>query len=323
MPVIAVDIHGGTKAPIAPVAAAAEISRTTEIDVILVGDMRIIDDLLSRVPYNPERLSTHYVPAESTVATCAELVRSRQAHALVTAGDPPTVLRTCVNSFTLVPGLRRAPLAAVYPTAPRPGNRDPFALILDVGATLQPNADDLVQWAKMGVGYASRISKVEAPTIGLLSTSADPLAGPAHVVEAHRRLAADTSVRFVGNVSGLDVPRGAADVVVCDGFTGQIILQLLGGIGDSIMNAASQAWERRMSWRMGLRLLEGAVVRFHELITHNAYGGAPLLGFDQVAILALQSSDSAALQNAIKLAAKAYRENIPGVSADALSVSLP
>ena len=197
-----------------------------------------------------------------------------------------------------------------------------FALILDVGATLQPKADDLVQWAKMGVGYASRISKVEAPTVGLLSTSADPLAGPAHVVEAHRRLAADTSVRFVGNVSGLDVPRGAADVVVCDGFTGQIILQLLGGIGDSIMNAASQAWERRMSWRMGLRLLEGAVVRFHELITHNAYGGAPLLGFDQVAILALQSSDSAALQNAIKLAAKAYRENIPGVSADALSVSL-
>jgi glycerol-3-phosphate acyltransferase PlsX len=175
----------------------------------------------------------------------------------------------------------------------------------------------------MGVSYASRISKVEAPTVGLLSTSTDPLAGPVEVVEAHRRLAAETSLRFVGNISGLDVPRGAADVVVCDGFTGQIIIQLLGGIGDSLMNAASQAWERRMSWRMGLRLLEDAVVRFHELITHNAYGGAPLLGFDQVAILALQSSDSAALQNAIKLAAKAHRENIPSVSARALSAGLP
>ena len=321
MPVIVIDIHGGTKAPEAPITAAAAISRTTQIEVVLVGEMAVINEQLSRVHYNPERLSTHFVPASSAIKTCAELVRSGKADGMVTAGDPPMVLKTCVRLFTLVPGLRRAPLAAVYPTAPRPGNRDPFALILDVGATLRPTSDDLVQWAKLGVGYASKISKVEAPTVGLLSTSADPFSGPAEVVEAHRRLAADTSLRFVGNISGLDVPRGAADVVVCDGFTGQIIVQLLGGIGDSLINAASQAWERRMSWRMGLRLLEGAVVRFHELITHNAYGGAPLLGFDQVAILALQSSDEAALQNAIKLAAKAYRESVPRITAESLSGS--
>lgn len=320
MPTIAIDTLGGASAPRAPVEAAARVTRATGIQVVLVGDPARVEAELGRVSYNPERLTIEATapnPVES-IAAAVELVVSGRADALVTAGAPPTALRACIGRFRLLPGVHRAPLAAVYPTAPRDGNRDPFALILDVGATLRPSAQDLVDWARMGVSYASRISRVEAPTVGLLSTGPEMEAGTPEVREAHRILAADTTIRFVGNVQGLDVPRGAADVVVCDGFTGQVVVQLLGGVGDTLLQLARGAWERRLSWRMGLRLLEGAVVRFHELVSHESYGGAPLLGFEQMAILALPESPAETLANAIKLAAKSVREDVPGVILQAL-----
>ncbi|MFT7623642.1 MAG: glycerol-3-phosphate acyltransferase PlsX [Myxococcota bacterium] len=321
MPTIAVDALGGLRAPDATVEAAAEISRKTTIDVVLVGDPQSIERRLSAVSYNPERLRVHPSPAHpsQSVQVAADLVVAGVADALVTAGDPPVALRACYERFERLPGVHRAPLAAVYPTAPRPGNRDPFALILDVGATLRADASDLVSWAKMGAAYARAISRVEAPTIGLLSTGRDARSGPPEVVEAHRILVADSELRFVGNIEGLDIPRGGADVIVCDGYVGQVVIGLLGGVSDALLQAARGAWSKKISWRMGLRLLEDAVVGFHETIQHEAYGGAPLLGFDKVAILALPTSEARSLSNAIKLAAKAVREDVPGVVARALA----
>jgi len=200
MPTIAIDALGGLNAPRAPVEAAARISRKTRIDVVLVGDAATVERELRSASYNAERLRVHPCgnsPVQS-MATAVELVTSGAADALVTASDAPVALRACIGSFDLVPGVKRAPLAAVYPTAPRPGNRDPFALILDVGATLRPSAQDLVAWAKMGAAYASRISRVDAPTVGLLSTGRDARFGPPEVVEAHKILQADTHLRFVG-----------------------------------------------------------------------------------------------------------------------------
>ncbi len=320
MPTIAVDALGGLRAPDAPVEAAARITRETTIDVTLVGDPETIQRRLNAVSHNPERLRVHASGSRPSdaVTAAADLVLEGRADALVTAGDPPVALRACIDRFEPIPGLHRAPLAAVYPTAPRPGNRDPFALILDVGATLGAEPQDLVNWARMGAAYASAISRVEAPTVGLLSTGRDARSGPPAVVEAHRRLVSDTSLRFVGNVEGLDIPRGAADVVVCDGYVGQVVVGLLGGVSDTLLQAARGAWSKKMTWRMGLRLLEDAVVGFHELLQHESYGGAPLLGFDRVAILALPGSEPRALGNAIKLAAKAVREDVPTVVARAL-----
>lgn len=320
MPTIAIDALGGEHAPAAPVAAAARISRDTTIDVVLVGDGASIDRELAHASYNPERLQVHRSgahPSDSVAAAC-DLVLGGGADALVSAGAPPVALRACIDRFALAPGVRRAPLAALVPTAPRPGNRDPFALLLDVGATLRATPEDLVTWARMGAAYARSISRVEAPTVGLLSTGRDARSGPPEVVEAHRRLVGDSALRFVGNVEGLDIPRGAADVIVCDGYVGQVVVGLLGGVSDALLGAAKGAWSKKITFRMGLRLLEDAVVRFHELMSHSAYGGAPLLGFDQVAILALPGSEAPALGNAIKLAAKAVRGDVPAVVAQAL-----
>ena len=319
MSLVAVDAHGGLHAPSATVQGAALVSRSGGIDVLLVGDGAVIARELAACSYSPERLRVHETSAEDSLETAVKLVADGTADALVTAGDPPSALRACARSFRRMPGLRRAPLATVYPTAPRPGNRDPFALILDVGATVRATALDLVAWARMGGAYAARISGVEAPTVGLLSSGRSPDAGPPEVLEAHRILAADARLRFVGNVEGIDIPRGAADVVVCDGFMGQVVVGVLGGVSDALVAVARGAYQKKIAWRMGLRLLEDAVVRFSEVVDHDRYGGAPLLGFDRTAILALPACEPKALANTIRLAAKACRTDVIAAVAASLS----
>ncbi len=317
MPTIAIDVLGGAHAPRASIEAAAAATRLRDVpdlDVILVGPESTTRALLRDVAYDGARLDLVDAPNDptATLESAITLVSAGQADALVTAGYPPTALRACARQFALLPGVRRAPLAAVVPTAPRPGNRDPFALLLDVGATVRGTTDDYVTWARLGLAYASRISGVEAPTVGLLANASEPDSGPVELAQAHRLLAADSSLRFVGNVLGIDVPRGAADVIVCDGFVGQIVVGLLGGIGDALVGAARDAWQQSLSWRMGLRLLEGAVVKFREVTDHRFYGGAPLLGFDRLAILALPTSEAPSLTNALKVAGKACRRDVVG-----------
>lgn len=322
MPTIVLDAEGGSHAPAAPVAAAAAVSLSEPtLDIILVGDAAAIDRELSRRSHNAERIRVRPAPFGLAIEHAAEIVRGRGGDALVTACDPPRAIRACLSHFGTIEGLRRAPLCAVYPALPRPGHDDPFALILDVGATFRPTADDLVSWARIGTAYAQRVSKIDAPTVGLLSVGRDPRVGPPEIVEAHRRLESDTSFRYVGTVEGIDIPRGAADVIVCDGFTGQVVVGLLGGVGDALVSMAKGAYRTRTTWRVGLKLLEDAVVRFHEVIEHKAYGGAPLLGLDRVAILALPDSQAGSLANACRLAAKAVAADMPAALAASLRPS--
>lgn len=320
---IVIDAEGGQHAPAAPVAAAAAISLDTTldtpIDMILVGDAAAIDRELSRTSHNAERIRVRPAAFGTAVDRCVELVKAGVADAVVTASEAPIALRACLGGFGLIAGVRRAPLCAVYPALPRPGNAEPFALILDVGAVFRPTADDLVTWARLGTAYAQKVSGIDAPTVGLLSVGRDPKVGTPEIVEAHRRLEADNSLRYVGTIEGLDIPRGAADVVVCDGFVGQVVVGLLGGVGDALLSMAKGAYKTRTTWRVGLRLLEGAVVKFHELVEHNAYGGAPLLGVDRVAILALPGSRGGALANAVRLAARAVKNNVPAALALAVA----
>jgi glycerol-3-phosphate acyltransferase PlsX len=312
----------GSAAPEAAIEAGAWVSRHTSIQVILVGSGDQAGPWLRRTSYNAERLVLQEPGSgESSLSATVRIVADGQADALVTAAHPPLVLSCCHQLLKAVEGLTSAPLAAVCPTAPRPGNRDPFALILDVGAHLNPTAQDLVSWAKMGTVYAGKISKVDAPTVALLSTGRGATDGPEAVQQAHLTLKQDTSIRFVGNIESVDIPSGAADVIVCDGYVGQAVVGLLGGIGDALLTAARGAYEKHFTWRMGMRLLEGAVVRFKEVIEHAGYGGTPLLGFNKVAILALEESGAKALSNAIKLAAKSVREQVPEIVAQAIAPS--
>ena len=277
----------------------------------------------SRISYDPRRLLV--VGAEGvikmdesplkalrakpncSILTAAKLVKDGDADALVSAGHTGATILAASKQFQRLPGIRRAALASVYPTGQRRGPRnDPFALLLDVGATLKASADDLIGFAVMGSAYSSIISELEAPRVALLSNGSEKNKGTKAIIDAHERLLSGP-LAFSGNIEGLDIPRGSVDVVVCDGFLGNVVLKMLEGISEVVRDLAEEAASRRLQWRLGLSMLGGGLRELQRLTDWKMYGGAPLLGFDHVIIKAHGRSESRAIRNALKISAKAVR----------------
>lgn len=321
---IAFDVMGSDHGPAELIRGAAQLSlESPHIHALLVGDRTVIDEALATIRHNGERISVHHAaefiamdekPGEAlarktdaSVAVAARLVAEGEADAIVSAGNTGAGVLSCVRHFQLLPGVRRAALAAVYPTRARRGDKeDPFSLILDVGATVEATAEDLVTFAVMGTAYARIISKNEKPRVALLSNGTEPNKGPRHVVEAHARLAAGLpGLEFIGNVEGVDIPKGTADVVVTDGFVGNVSLKMLEGIHETVVELAQYAYKESLRWRAGLAMLSGGIQRIKDVTDWEQYGGAPVLGFDRIFIKAHGRSKARAIANAGKVAAKA------------------
>jgi len=333
-PTIALDAMGGDHAPDEIVKGAAIVSTTTDIEVTLVGDERRIQAILEHVPYNPEHLAIVHTPDAIGMADDPrEAVRSRKnasllvairavaegrADAVVSAGNTGACILGAAERFQLLPGIKRAALASVYPRQIEHEGQDRFALLLDVGATVRCEAEELVQFALMGSAYARRISKVPEPRVGLLNMGSEEGKGGAVLVEAHRRLAQQTTINFVGNVEGSDLVRGRADVIVCEGLLGNVALKLVEGVSETLGDLARAAAEQRLVWRVGLRLLSQGIERVQALTDYAQYGGSPILGFDRLFIKCHGRSSAQATANAVKVAAKAVRDRVPAEIRDAL-----
>lgn len=333
---VAVDAMGGDHAPDEVVRGVALVSlESPHIQTLLVGDVARMSALLARTRHDPERIALHHAgeavrmdekPAdaldrkpECSINVAARLVASGAAHALVSAGNTGASVLACARHFHRIPGVRRAPLAAVYPTEIRRGEKDdPFSLILDVGATLDVSAEDLVTFAIMGSAYAARVSKNPHPKVALLSNGAEAGKGPPEIVEAHRLLAICPDVNFVGNVEGVDIPRGTADVIVCSGFVGNVVLKMLEGVSETIVRLAHYAYKEHLIWRAGLMMLSGGISRLKQITDWEQYGGAPVLGFDHLFIKAHGRSKARAIANACKVAAKAAQADLAGEIQSAL-----
>jgi glycerol-3-phosphate acyltransferase PlsX len=321
---IALDAMGGDRGCAAAMGGAARLSlEDTDIHVLAVGDVEVMTRELGEVVHDPRRITLVHAPTvapmdakpqdalaalpDCTVVTAARLVASGEADAMVSAGNTGATVLASARHFKLIPGIRRAALASVYPTARRRGPReDPFALMLDVGANVQCDADALVGFALMGSAYSSIISELPRPSVALLSNGTEPTKGTPAIVEAHARLA-KSQLHFHGNVEGLDIPMGSVDVIVCDGFLGNVVLKMLEGMGDVLQAVAAEAASRKIQWRIGLSMLESGLDEIKRLTDWKMYGGAPLLGLDRLAIKAHGRSEAPAIRNAIKVAAKAVR----------------
>ncbi len=340
-PVIAVDAMGGDDAPGAIVRGAAEASLTTGAQILVVGDRDRILAELRQVPHDETRLDVHSAesaismeasPREALLArpdaslpVAARLVaQDGGPEALVTAGNTGAAVLACAQNFSMLAGVRRAALAAVIPTARRRGEkRDPFALLLDAGATVRVRAEDLVAFGLMGTAYARVVSTNDHPQVALLSNGTEANKGPPEVVEAHRMLKDDPRVRFVGNVEPIHLPQGVADVVVCDGFTGNITLKMLEGVSETMMGLAHYAYRSRFTWRMALWLLRSGINRLKEVTDWQQYGGAPVLGFDRLCIKAHGRSGPRAIRNAIRVAERCCRDKLVQSIADDLAKNGP
>jgi len=327
MPIIAVDAMGGDHAPHEVVKGVAQVSLATDIECLLVGDESRIQAVLEGIPYNPEHISILHArevigmaeePREAvrarkdaSLVVAIRAVAEGRADVAVSAGNTGACVLACAKHFRLLKGIRRAALASVYPRHTEYLGQDRLALLLDVGATVHCEAEELVQFGIMGNAYARRISKVASPRIGLLNMGGEEMKGGEVLVEAHRRLRQLPGLNFIGNVEGNELPRGRADVIVCEGLVGNVVLKLIEGMSELFGDLAGMAAERRVSWRLGLYLLSHGIARLKALTDYTQYGGSPILGFERLFLKCHGRSNAHAVANAVKVAAKAVRDRVP------------
>ena len=334
---IVIDAMGGDRAPAEIVKGAAEASLVLKnAELILVGDSVQIGKILPQVRHDGGRVRVHHAPTaiamddspsealaahpDSSIVVAADLVARGEGDALVSAGNTGASVLACARRWQLIPGIRRAALAAVYPTELRRGERDdPFSLLLDVGATIEATAEDLVAFALMGAAYARIISRNPRPRVALLSNGSEAGKGPASVVEAHQILLEATGLNFIGNVEGLDIPRGVADVIVCSGYVGNVVIKMLEGVSQTVLSLARYAYKEKLLWRAALAMLSSGIQRLKQVTDWEQYGGAPLLGFNNLFIKAHGRSGARAVSNAIKVADKALSAELTRSIAEHLS----
>jgi glycerol-3-phosphate acyltransferase PlsX len=327
---IVVDAMGGDHAPDEVVQGAAEASlQLTNAEIILVGDAAVLGRLLPRLRHDGARVRVHHAPSyvemdekpaealaakpEASIAVAVDLVARGEGDAVVSAGNTGASVLACARRWKLLEGVHRAALAAVFPTELRRGDKDdPFSLILDVGATVEVTAEDLVGFAVMGSAYAKLVSSNRRPRVALLSNGTEPNKGPAEVIAAHAALVETTELNFIGNIEGLDIPRGVADVVVTSGFVGNVVLKMLEGVSETVVRLARYAHKERLAWRLGLVALSSAIDQLKAITDWQQYGGAPLLGFTHPFIKAHGRSNARAVTNAIKVAHKALAGDLCG-----------
>ncbi|HEY8475263.1 MAG TPA: phosphate acyltransferase PlsX [Chloroflexota bacterium] len=316
---IALDAMGGDHAPRVPVEGAVQAVATLGVEVLLVGQPDALERELAR--FAPVPPGVQVVPAPdaigmdehpvaavrqkpgSSLVVGLKLVRDGEAAAFVSAGNTGAVMAGALFILGRLPDVDRPPLATVFPTL------HGHCLLLDVGANADCRPEHLVQFALMGSVYQERVLGRPEPRVALLSIGEEETKGNLLTVEAHRLLRA-SALRFVGNVEGKDVPHGVADVIVCDGFVGNVVIKLAEGLGGAIFQVVREEVSRDALGRLAGLLLRPAFRRVRRRFDYAEYGGAPLLGVRGVVIVAHGRSNATAIRNAIRVAQRAVDEGL-------------
>ncbi len=334
---IAVDAMGGDFAPRAPIAGALHALATLapEHDIELVGRSAVIEPELQSLlsgelsALAPLRSRLHVVEApdviemtdrpsvalrgktNSSMVLGLRRVADGFAHGFVSAGNTGAQMAASLVVLRLHAGLTRPAIATVFPTSAQP------VLVLDSGANVDCSPEELVQFARIGTVYARALLGRENPAIGLLSIGEEPEKGNMAVKDAHQRLR-QSGLNFIGNVEGRDVPRGTCDrgpidVVVCDGFVGNILLKFYESLAPTLIRMVSDA--------AGVDRKQIASALTH--LDADEHGGAPLLGVQGVSIISHGKSSPKALMNAIHVAVRAYESGMTEEIGRRLADSMP
>jgi glycerol-3-phosphate acyltransferase PlsX len=315
---IAIDAMGGDDAPGSIVAGALVAARHLQVGLLLAGDRALLEQELARHPRvasldieileageriemaEPAASALRRKPRAS-IRVAAEAVRDGQAVALFSAGHTGATVMAAHAVFGRLPGVDRPALATIIPTRATP------AVLLDSGATVECRPQHLVQFAIMGAAYARIAFDCQNPRVGLLSVGEEESKGNELTREAHQLLKT-APVRFVGNVEGRDVYAGNADVIVCDGFTGNITLKISEGLVDTVEALLHDELSSTFGTRVGYLLSRQAYRRFRKRLDYSEYGGAPLVGLNGVCVVGHGRSSAKAVRNAVAMAARAVTE---------------
>jgi len=309
---VAVDAMGGDFAPRVLVDGALAAARHFDLGVVLVGRRDAIEGELGRHPdLDPERVRVVDAPDAvamdeapsaalrrkpgASIRVAADLVARGEAAALFSAGHTGATVMAAYGAFGMLPGVDRPALAATVPTPTGP------AILLDVGASVECRPQHLLQFGVMGDVYARVALGLDRPRVGLLSIGEEATKGNELTRDAHRLLKA-SPLDFAGNVEARDVYTGQADVIVCDGFTGNVALKVSEGLVDVIERMLSDELSSTITMRVGSLIARRALRHFRRRVDYSETGGAPLLGVAGVAIVGHGRSSAKAVRNAVAMA---------------------
>jgi glycerol-3-phosphate acyltransferase PlsX len=310
---VALDAMGGDHAPKAEVAGAVLAARQLGVKVILVGQEDLVRhelethagwrDLPIEVVHASERVTMEdpiqdvRTKRDSSVRVASRLVHDGRAAGLVSAGNTGAVMATAKMLQGVVPGVKRPALAGLFPTSKGPTHP---VIVLDVGANVDCSPHMLAQFAVMGEIYARIIVKRDRPRVGLLSIGEEQHKGN-DLTRAAWPLLKELNLNFIGNVEGRDIYGGDVDVVVCDGFTGNVALKVSEGVADLVKYTLRESLEATISAKIGYVFSRTALQDFKKRLDYSEYGGAPLLGVRGVCIISHGRANANAIRNAIRV----------------------
>jgi glycerol-3-phosphate acyltransferase PlsX len=318
---IAVDAMGGDNAPTAIVAGARRAVEELGIPVVLVGRAAELGDTgglevieaSEVIAMDADAGSSVRKMKDSSLVRAAEAVRDGKASAMVSAGNTGATMASALLRMGRIKGVQRPAIATPIPV---PGYDTPTVL-LDAGANAECNAEWLVQFAQMGAVFAKQRFGIAAPRVGLLSIGEEPTKGNPLVKETHKLLAEGswigaTGAQFIGNVEGRDIMTDDVDVVVTDGFTGNVALKTLEGSLKSIINSLLAAFDSSDEARAAAAALWPSLLPLYDSLDPENTGGAMLLGVDGVCIISHGSSSDRAMVNAVRVAADMVNADVVG-----------
>lgn len=316
---VAIDAMGGDNAPEQNVAGAIRAAATAKdnVKLILIGDLEALKPHLEKdqprnllVKHAPDAIGMNDHPVSSikkkpnsSLAIAAMMVKDGEADAFVSAGNTGAAMAAGLFAIGRIKGIDRPAIATMFPT------QKGFSLILDVGANADCKPENLVEFAKMGDVYVRQMLGIDKPSVGLLNIGEESNKGNFLSLRAFE-LIKKTSLNFYGNIEGRDLPLGTTDVIVCDGFTGNVSLKLMEGVADAVFLEIKRGISQSLRSRLGATLLLSSLRRIRERLDPDSYGGSPLLGVRGVVVIAHGSSSPTAIANAILAAALAVEQRV-------------
>lgn len=323
---IVLDAMGTDEAPSAEVAGAIEAMRlesNSDVEIILVGDEGLIHAELANhvdvpggivVHHAPDRVTVKDPPAsvirrkpESSIVVGLKLHKEGAADAFVSAGSTGAVMASSLFVLRPLPGVERSPVGTLLPTA------GDLCLLLDAGANIGCKPRHLLQFAHLGTTYMRDVMDRSSPRVGLLNIGEEPGKGDELSVATYDLLQGDPGLKFIGNIEGRDIIGGGCDVIVCDGFVGNVLLKFYESVAGYIVDLL----------KVELASVEDATIdlgHVFRVLDYAEYGGAPLLGLGGVSIICHGGSPPKAIQNAVSVAARAVRAGLVEHSAEELNL---
>lgn len=315
---VALDAMGGDNAPLEIIkGAVAAVNQDDSIKVFLVGKEEVLKKHLAEMTYNAEQIevvnATQEISCEeapvmavrkksdSSLVVAMKLVKEGKADAFLSAGSTGAVLVGGQLIIGRIKGVRRSPLAPLIPT------EKGVSLLIDCGANVDVKANHLLQFAQMGSTYMEGIVGVKNPKVALVNIGVEEEKGNMLVKEAYALLKNCNDINFVGNIEARDIPKGDVDVIVCEAFVGNVILKLYEGLSSTLIKAIKRGMMSTFKSKMGALLCKGALKETLKEFDADKYGGAPMLGLNNLVVKTHGSSKCVDIKNSI-IQCKTFKE---------------